>query len=44
MVHPCVIAGGLRMFPDSDEMKLFKLGDVRGFDSGVALLTYRRKD
>ncbi len=44
MVHPTVIAGGLRMFPDSDEMKLFKLGDVRGFDSGVALLTYTRRD
>jgi dihydrofolate reductase len=44
MVHPTTIAGGLRMFPDTDEMKLFRLGDVRGFDSGVALLTYTRRD
>ena len=44
MVHPVVIAGGLRMFPDTDDMKLFQLGDVRSFESGVALLTYTRRD
>ena len=43
MVHPCVIAEGLRMFPDTADMKLFELTDSRGFDSGVALLAYRRK-
>jgi dihydrofolate reductase len=44
MVHPVVIAGGLRMFPDTDEMKLFRLGDVRSYDSGVAVLTYTRRE
>ncbi len=40
MVHPVLIADGLRMFPDPDDMKKLKLTDVRGYDSGVALLVY----
>jgi dihydrofolate reductase len=41
MVHPVLVADGLRMFPDPDEMKLLKLADVITYDSGVAVLVYR---
>ena len=40
MVHPILVAEGLRMFPDPDDMKKLKLADVRTYDSGVALLIY----
>jgi dihydrofolate reductase len=40
MVSPVLIADGLRMFPDPDDMKKLKLADVRQYDSGVALLVY----
>ena len=41
MIHPVVIADGLRMFPDTEDMKLLKLADAISYDSGVALLIYR---
>ena len=40
MVHPVLIADGLRMFPDPAEMKKLRLTDARSYDSGVALLIY----
>jgi dihydrofolate reductase len=40
MVHPVLVAGGLRMFPDPDDMKKLRLADVRTYDSGVALMIY----
>jgi dihydrofolate reductase len=40
MVHPTLIADGLRMFPDPADMKKLKLADARTYDSGVALLIY----
>ncbi len=44
MVHPTLVADGLRMFPDPGEMKKLKLADVRTYDSGVALLIYTPAD
>jgi dihydrofolate reductase len=41
MIHPVVIAEGLRMFPDTEDMKLLKLAEAISYDSGVALLIYR---
>ena len=41
MIHPVVIAGGLRMFPDTEDMKLLRLAEAITYDSGVALLIYR---
>ncbi len=40
MVHPTLIADGLRMFPDPGDMQKLKLTDARTYDSGVALLIY----
>jgi dihydrofolate reductase len=40
MVHPTLIADGLRMFPDPDEMQKLKLADAKTYESGVALLIY----
>jgi dihydrofolate reductase len=40
MVHPVLIADGLRMFPDTADLTKLKLADVRTYDSGVALLIY----
>jgi dihydrofolate reductase len=40
MVHPVLVADGLRMFPDPGDMKKLKLADVTTYDSGVALLIY----
>ncbi len=42
MVHPVLVADGLRMFPDPGDMKKLKLADVTAYDSGVALLIYTR--
>ena len=45
MIHPVLVADGLRMFPDPGDMKKLKLTDVRTYDSGVVLLNYEpRKD
>jgi dihydrofolate reductase len=40
MVHPVLVADGLRMFPDPDDMKKLRLADVKTYDSGVALMIY----
>ena len=40
MVHPVLIAEGLRMFPDPAEMLKLRLKDSIAYDSGVALLIY----
>jgi dihydrofolate reductase len=42
MVHPVLVAEGLRMFPDPSEMQKLKLKDSIAYDSGVALLIYER--
>ena len=44
MVHPVLVAAGLRMFPDPSEMRILKLSDAKAYDSGVALLIYTRAD
>ncbi len=44
MVHPVLVADGMRMFPDPAQMRKLKLVDARAYDSGVALLTYRRAE
>ena len=44
MVHPVVIADGLRMFPDPEDMKKLTLADAISYDSGVALLIYTTGD
>ena len=41
MIHPVVIAEGLKMFPGVEDMKLLKLADAISYESGVALLIYR---
>jgi dihydrofolate reductase len=40
MVHPVLVADGLRMFPDPAEMQKLRLSDCRTYESGVALLIY----
>jgi hypothetical protein len=40
MVHPVLVADGLRMFPDPGDMKKLRLADVKAYGSGVALLIY----
>jgi dihydrofolate reductase len=40
MVHPILVADGLRMFPDPAQMQKLRLTDNRTYDSGVALLIY----
>jgi dihydrofolate reductase len=45
MVHPVLIADGLRMFPDPDDMKKLRLTDTRTYESGIVVLVYEpRKD
>ena len=44
MIHPVLIAGGLRMFPDVDEMQKLRLTDTRTFDSGVVVLVYEPRE
>jgi dihydrofolate reductase len=44
MVHPVLVAGGLRMFPDPDDMLKLELIEAKAYDSGVALLIYRPAD
>ena len=40
MVHPVLVADGLRMFPDPGDMQKLKLSESITYDSGVALLIY----
>jgi dihydrofolate reductase len=44
MVHPVLVADGLRMFPDPAEMKKLKLKATIAYESGVALLIYERAE
>ena len=44
MVHPVLVAEGLRMFPDPTEMRKLKLAEAKTYDSGVALLIYVRAE
>jgi dihydrofolate reductase len=44
MVHPTLIAEGLRMFPDPSEVQNLKLADNKTYESGVALLIYTAAD
>lgn len=43
MVHPVLIADGLRMFTDPAEMQKLRLTDSIAYDSGVALLIYEKR-
>jgi dihydrofolate reductase len=40
MVHPVLVADGLRMFPDPAEMLKLRLMHAKAYESGVVLLTY----
>jgi dihydrofolate reductase len=44
MVHPVLVAEGLRMFPDPAEMQKLKLKQATAYGSGVALLIYERAE
>jgi dihydrofolate reductase len=44
MVHPVLVADGLRMFPDPAQMKKLKLKETIAYESGVALLIYERAE
>jgi len=44
MVHPVLVADGLRMFPDPAAMTKLKLKQTIAYDSGVALLIYERAE
>ena len=44
MVHPVLVADGLRMFPDPSAMQKLKLQQTIAYDSGVALLIYERAE
>lgn len=42
MVHPVLVADGLRMFPDPAELQKLRLREAIAYESGVALLIYER--
>jgi dihydrofolate reductase len=42
MIHPVLVADGLRMFPDPATMLKLRLKEAIAYDSGVALLVYER--
>jgi dihydrofolate reductase len=44
MVHPVLVADGLRMFPDPAALQKLKLTRTTGYESGVALLVYERAE
>ena len=44
MVHPVLVADGLRMFPDPSSVQKLVLKDNVTYDSGVALLIYERAE
>lgn len=44
MIHPVLVADGLRMFPDPAAMQKLRLKQAIGYDSGVALLIYERAE
>jgi|SRR5579859_797072 len=41
MVHPIVVGGGKRLFPEGDQRKTLKLASSRPFSSGIIVLSYR---
>jgi dihydrofolate reductase len=41
MVHPVVVGGGKRLFPDGMDKTALKLVENKTFSSGVVVLTYR---
>ena len=43
MVHPVLVADGLRMFPDTADLTKLRLADARTYDSGVALMIYEAR-
>ncbi|HEX6302287.1 MAG TPA: dihydrofolate reductase family protein [Acidimicrobiia bacterium] len=44
MIHPVLIADGLRMFPDPRELQKLRLTESIAYDSGVALLIYQKRE
>jgi dihydrofolate reductase len=40
MVHPVLVAEGLRMFPDPEEMQKLRLKSSTAYESGVSLVIY----
>lgn len=44
MIHPVLIAEGLRMFPDPADLQKLRLIDSIAYDSGVALLIYQKRE
>jgi dihydrofolate reductase len=44
MIHPVLVAGGLRMFPDVADMQKLRLTDTRTYDSGVVVLVYELRE
>ena len=44
MIHPVLVAGGLRMFPDPAQMQKLRLTDTRTYDSGVVVLVYEPRE
>jgi dihydrofolate reductase len=44
MVHPVLIADGLKMFPGVAELQKLRLTDCIAYESGVALLIYERPE
>jgi dihydrofolate reductase len=43
MVHPIVVGGGKRAFPDGVDRKTLDLVDAKPLPAGVVVLTYRPK-
>jgi dihydrofolate reductase len=41
MVHPIVLGTGKRLFRERIDQSVFKLTDIKTFDSGVVVLTYQ---
>jgi dihydrofolate reductase len=41
MINPVLVAGGLRMFPDVEQMKFFRLTEGVAYESGVLLAIWR---
>jgi dihydrofolate reductase len=44
MIHPVLVADGLRMFADPEDMQKLRLTDTRTYESGVVVLVYERRD
>ncbi|OIJ63763.1 dihydrofolate reductase family protein [Streptomyces mangrovisoli] len=40
LVHPVLVGGGRRLFPDADELASLRLVDSRQFGNGVVMLRY----